>query len=102
MASFNAITSVTSGLPFVIVPVLSKAIAFTSLRVCIASPFLIKIPRSAPLPLPTIKAVGVPKPNAQGQEMTSTAVAVIKANVSGFASGLTHGRKVEAHSIIPK
>ena len=70
------------------VPVLSKAIAFTSFRVCMASPFLIRIPRSAPMPLPTIKAVGVPSPSAQGQEITRTAVAVIKASIRGVYQDL--------------
>ena len=35
---------------------------------------LVKIPCSAPLPVPTMIAVGVASPSAQGQEITSTAI----------------------------
>ena len=71
--------SVTSGLPFVIVPVLSITTVFTSLTSSRTSPFLIKIPILAPRPVPTIKAVGVAKPKAQGQAITTTETAKIKA-----------------------
>ena len=74
--------SVTTGLPYVNVPVLSNAMTLISFNVCTASPLRIKIPFSAPKPLPTIKAVGVPKPSAQGQAMTNTAVAVTNASVN--------------------
>ena len=38
-----------------------------------ASPFRINIPSFAPIPEPTISAVGVAKPNAHGQAITNTA-----------------------------
>ena len=41
---------------------------------------LIKIPFSAALPVPTIIATGVAKPKAQGQEITSTLIALDNAN----------------------
>ena len=88
--------SVISGLPLVIVPVLSKMTIFTSLKVWIASPERIRMPFSAPLPLPTINAVGVAKPRAQGQAMTSTDTIDTIANVSTPRSGFTQGRKVPA------
>ena len=74
----------TSGLPCVNVPVLSKAIALISLKVWTDSPLLIKMPLLAPIPLPTINAVGVPSPRAQGQAMTRTAVAVTNAKLRGL------------------
>mgnify|MGYP003720916699 CR=1 FL=1 len=56
------------------VPVLSKKIVVTSFIFWIVSPDRIKIPCSAPRPLPTINAVGVANPSAQGQAMTKTAI----------------------------
>ena len=58
-----------------IVPVLSKTTILTSFIVWIASPFLISIPLFAPIPEPTINAVGVASPRAQGQAITKTATA---------------------------
>ena len=40
---------------------------------------LIKIPFSAPFPIPTIIAVGVANPKAHGQAITSTAIIFVKA-----------------------
>ena len=39
------------------------------------------MPFSAPLPVPTMMAVGVARPSAQGQAMMSTATKLSKANV---------------------
>ena len=50
----------------------------TSLANCKASELFIKIPCSAPLPVPTIIAVGVAKPKAQGQAITSTAIIIFR------------------------
>ncbi len=38
-----------------------------------------RIPICAPLPVPTIIAVGVARPRAHGQEITSTAIPHVKA-----------------------
>ena len=84
----------TSGLPLVTVPVLSNTTTFTSFKVWMASPERIRIPCSAPMPLPTIRAVGVARPRAQGQAMTSTATVDTMASVATPRSGFTHGRKV--------
>ena len=57
------------------VPVLSSTKAVT-LRICSsAAASLMRMFCSAALPMPTIKAVGVASPIAQGQAMTSTATA---------------------------
>ena len=61
------ITSVTFGLPSVIVPVLSNITVSTLCASSKASPPFISIPFSAPFPVPTIIAVGVASPNAHGQ-----------------------------------
>ena len=50
------------------------------------------IPASAPRPVPTMMAVGVARPIAQGQAMTRTAMNDVKANVrlgSGPATNQT-------------
>ncbi len=46
-----------------------------------ASPLLISIPFSAPLPVPTIIAVGVAKPKAHGQAITNTDINIVSAKV---------------------
>ena len=64
--------SVTDILPFVIVPVLSNAIEFTSDRYCKAAPFLNNIPWLAATPVATKTAVGVARPKAHGHALTQT------------------------------
>src|SRR3990167_3229380 len=71
--------SATSGFPLVKVPVLSKTIALILQALSRGSPPFTKIPCSAPTPVPTIIAVGVARPKAQGQAITITAVKAIKA-----------------------
>ena len=71
--------SVTAGLPSVMVPVLSSTTAFTWWAVSRASADLMRMPFFAPTPVPTIIEVGVARPRAQGQEMTSTEIAAFKA-----------------------
>ena len=72
--------SVTFGLPSVMVPVLSNITAFILCMVSRASAFFISMPFCAPKPVPTIIAVGVARPSAQGQAITSTETARISAN----------------------
>ena len=67
---------VTAGRPWVIVPVLSRTIAVSRRDCSSASPLPIRTPSSAALPVPTMTAVGVARPSAQGQAMISTAMAV--------------------------
>ena len=59
--------SVTAGLPRVTVPVLSSTTVPTLRRFSSASALLNRMPISAPLPVPTIMATGVARPNAHGQ-----------------------------------
>ena len=40
------------------------------------------MPFSAPLPVPTIMAVGVARPRAHGQDITSTAIPIEKAKLT--------------------
>ena len=61
-------------------PVLSSTTVSISFACCRASPDLIRIPCLAPTPVPTIIATGVASPRAQGQDITSTAMADEMAN----------------------
>src|SRR5574343_344482 len=54
------------------VPVLSTTTVLTLCNFSSVAASLIKIPSLAPLPTPTIIAVGVASPRAQGHAMTST------------------------------
>ena len=59
------------------VPVLSKTMFLTLANSSKVLPPLIRIPLFTARPKPTITAVGVAKPIAQGHEITSTAIARI-------------------------
>ena len=71
--------SVTSGAPLVRVPVLSKTTVVSAPAVSRLSPPLIRMPFSAPFPVPTMTAVGVARPRAQGQAMIITATKLSRA-----------------------
>ena len=73
-------TSVTSGRPSVTVPVLSNTTVVTDFAFSKAAADLKRSPNRAPAPVPTMMAVGVARPSAQGQEMTRTLTAVVAAN----------------------
>ena len=64
------------GRPSVSVPVLSKATTRTACASSSASASLIRMPWRAATPVPTMIAVGVARPSAQGQAITSTATAL--------------------------
>ncbi len=66
-----ALILVTSGLPTVSVPVLSKAITFTVPSFSIISPPLISMPCLAPLPIPATIDTGVDITKAPGHAITS-------------------------------
>ena len=72
--------SVTSGWPEVMVPVLSRITVSMEWRFSRLSADLMRMPYSAAFPVPTMIATGVASPSAQGQEMTSTAMALDRAN----------------------
>ncbi len=69
--SFQKVAT-TSGFPSVIVPVLSSTMAFTFFAISRLSASFIKIPFSAPFPIPTMIAVGVASPRAHGHAITRT------------------------------
>ena len=79
-----AIISVTTGLPSVIVPVLSNIIVSILCADSSASPPFISIPFSAPLPVPTIMAVGVARPNAHGHAITNIDINIVSENTISF------------------
>ncbi|MPM24287.1 hypothetical protein SDC9_70768 [bioreactor metagenome] len=90
-----AITFVTSGCPLVIVPVLSNTIVVSFWAFSRCSAPLIKMPLSAPLPVPTMMEVGVASPKAQGQAITMTDVKLIKARVKlPWSKTKYHAQKV--------
>ena len=70
-----ATTSVTSGSPLVRVPVLSMTTTSMRAAASRAMAFLNRTPRWAPSPVPTMIAVGVARPRASGQVMTTTVIA---------------------------
>ena len=57
-------------MPIVMVPVLSTMTVSTLCNFSSVAASLIKIPSRAPFPTPTIIAVGVARPRAQGQAIT--------------------------------
>ncbi|MNG13195.1 hypothetical protein D3C84_968570 [compost metagenome] len=67
----------TEGFPSVIVPVLSVINTLTLFMFSKASAFFISTPDCAPLPTPTITDIGVANPNAQGQAIINTAIALM-------------------------
>ena len=85
-------TSVKLGFPSVIVPVLSRTTVFTIRAASRTCPDLIRTPFSAPFPVPTIIAVGVANPSAQGQAMTSTAMKIESENCRLLPATKNHAR----------
>ena len=72
--------SVTRGSPLVIVPVLSRATISTLPVSSRETAVLKRIPFFAPIPLPTMMATGVARPNAHGQLITRTEIPLARAN----------------------
>ncbi len=58
---------------------MSSTTVLTLCKSSSASADLIRMPYSAPLPVPAIMATGVASPRAQGQEITSTATPAVNA-----------------------
>ena len=77
-------TFVTTGVPCVIVPVLSKTTVSMLCATSRASADLIKMPFDAPFPVPTMIAVGVARPRAQGQDMTRMEIPIERANSNPY------------------
>ena len=78
--------------PVVTVPVLSSTMVSTRRVDSSTSGPLMRMPSCAPRPVPTMRAVGVARPRAQGQAMISTATAAVNATVGGVGGG---GREPE-------
>ena len=72
----TGITSCTTKFPFVIVPVLSITIVFTSFMASKAAPPLNKMPFLEPAPIPEKNANGTLRTSAQGQLITRNVKAV--------------------------
>jgi len=83
--------SITSGCPLVRVPVLSKTTVVTLPATSSASPPLMRMPSSAPFPVPTMMAVGVANPRAQGQAITRTVMKMVSENANLGSSGARAG-----------
>ncbi len=81
LLSLRERTSVNSGSPLVSVPVLSKTTVSILCASCKDRALLIRMPFCAPIPVPTITAVGVAKPRAQGQAIIKTAMNIVRANM---------------------
>ena len=79
----NAIASRSSGRPIVSVPVLSKTTRSTSRARSSDSASCTRMPARAAAPIPTVRAVGVASPSAQGQAITSTETACRIATLAG-------------------
>ena len=93
-------TSTTSGVPLVMVPVLSKQIVVTFANSSITMPPFINTPFLAAFPTLATTAVGVAKTNAQGQAITKIDITRIISLVSRAV--ITHiksivGRKNSAN-----
>ena len=88
--------SVTTGLPWVMVPVLSSTTVSTSRRASSASALLNRTPISAPRPVPTMMATGVARPSAHGQLMTTTATAAVRASFTSPPVATSHTANVTA------
>jgi hypothetical protein len=92
-------TSVQDISPLVSVPVLSSTIALSLCAVSSVSPPLMKMPISAPRPVPTMMAVGVASPIAHGQAMMSTATSLRSAPVNtGAGPSRSHNTNVTSAS----
>ena len=81
--------------PVVTVPVLSSTTVSTRRVDSSTSGPLMRMPSCAPRPVPTMSAVGVARPSAQGQAMISTATAAANASAAPW-SVTSHPTRVAA------
>ena len=73
-------TVLTVGIPWVKVPVLSNTTIVTRFIFSNMSAPLIRTPNLAATPVPTITAVGVASPSAQGHATTNVDIPKLRAN----------------------
>jgi len=78
--SLTDMISLTSGYPDVKVPVLSNTIVVMEFIFSRTSPPFISIPKVAAIPVPTMTAVGVANPSAQGHAITNEDIPKLNAN----------------------
>ena len=78
--SLTEMRSLTRGAPLVSVPVLSKTMVVMEDIFSRMSPPFIRMPKEAATPVPTMTAVGVARPRAQGQAMTRVDMPKLNAN----------------------
>ena len=91
IASAATTTSISCMTPVVIVPVLSNTTVSIRRVLCNTSTPLITMPICAARPLPTINAVGVASPSAQGHAMISTETAASNASAKrSISSPITY------------
>ena len=96
----TVVTAVTAGLPWVMVPVLSSTTAVRRRACSRASPLEIRMPSSAARPVPTMTAVGVASPRAQGQAMISTAMVVVIAIVRFSVPGPKNAQAIAVRTAV--
>ncbi|OGK95122.1 MAG: hypothetical protein A3J45_06685 [Candidatus Rokubacteria bacterium RIFCSPHIGHO2_02_FULL_69_13] len=82
--------SVTTGRPTVRVPVLSSTTVRALCSSSSAPALLMRTPCSAPLPVPTMIAVGVASPMAHGQAITRTATKLVSAKRNAGCGPQSH------------
>mmetsp|Transcript_175 Transcript_175/g.270 ORF Transcript_175/g.270 Transcript_175/m.270 type:complete len:407 (-) Transcript_175:107-1327(-) len=97
----SSVTFPKTARPVVTVPVLSKMTTLTPCALSKTAPPLINNPLSAPTPVPTMTAVGVANPRAQGQATTITAIPDVKAakKRSSCLFQHNHAKKVMVASV---
>ncbi|EZF99250.1 hypothetical protein H113_01129 [Trichophyton rubrum MR1459] len=78
----SILTSATLDFPIVTVPVLSNITCLIFVAASSAAPPLTKIPCSAPTPVPTMTAVGVLRPSAQGHAKTMTDIQIFRHTIN--------------------
>ena len=91
--------SVTFGVPFVMVPVLSSATIWIFPVSSSDTAVLNKIPFFAPSPFPTMIATGVARPSAHGQLITNTEMPLASAYAKSFPRS-SQTRRVTSEMLI--
>ena len=89
-----ATTSVRAGSPTVSVPVLSSAIASSAPMPSSVAASLIRMLCRAPIPVPTATAVGVARPSASGQAITTALIANVSVRMKSSSENSVQAAKV--------
>lgn len=86
----KTLAAVTAAFPCVRVPVLSNITCWILSALSKASPPFIRTPWLAPTPVATITAVGVARPRAQGQAITTTDIENMREKTKQLLLSVTH------------